>query len=102
MSTPKFIWWDIPVRVRVLYNTAHPYFQVALMTNGSAATGQRLVERAGVQDVVELVLDAEEAAAWKPARGAYLYCCHRLQLEPSRVNTHPTVVRRSQWPVRLR
>ena len=59
------------------------------MTNGLAATGQRLVERAGVQDVVELVLDAEGAAAWKPARAAYLYCCHRLELEPRKVNTHP-------------
>ena len=61
--------------------------QVALMTNGTMAIGQGLVERAGVQDVVELVMDGQQARAWKPAKAAYLYCCNRLKLEPSQVDS---------------
>ena len=55
------------------------------MTNGTAAIGRRLVERAGVEDIVELVMDGEEAGAWKPAKAAYMHCCDRLKLQPSQV-----------------
>ena len=64
------------------------------MTNGTVAIGQRLVERAGVQDTVELVMDGQEAGAWKPSKDAYKYCCSRMNLDPGQVN--PTSAR-MQW-----
>lgn len=67
------------------------------MTNGTVAIGRSLVERAGVQDIVELVMDGEEAGAWKPAKAAYMYCCDRLKLQPSQViHSHEFIFDRRQ------
>ena len=52
--------------------------RIATLTNGSAATTEALLGRAGVADLVERTLDVSEVGRWKPAPEPYWYACRAL------------------------
>ncbi|MGH2743561.1 MAG: haloacid dehalogenase type II [Thermoleophilaceae bacterium] len=56
--------------------------RIATLTNGSAATTEALLERAGIADLVERNLDVSEVGRWKPAPEPYAYACGALGVAP--------------------
>lgn len=52
--------------------------RVGTMTNGTAAITAGFLEREGLADAVDEVMDVSEVGAWKPARPPYLYAAGRL------------------------
>jgi 2-haloacid dehalogenase len=52
--------------------------RIATLTNGSAATTEALLGRAGIADLVERTLDVSEVGRWKPAPEPYWYACRAL------------------------
>ncbi|MEX5234374.1 haloacid dehalogenase type II [Kocuria arenosa] len=61
---------DVPDGVRSL---AEAGFRLTALTNGSAATADGLLERAGVRQHFEQVCSVEDAPCWKPASEAYTW-----------------------------
>ncbi len=57
--------------------------RIATLTNGSASMARGLLERAGLDALVERNLDVSEAGRWKPAREPYLHACRELGVEPA-------------------
>lgn len=66
--------------------------RIATLTNGSAELARGLLERAGVEGLVERNLDVTEVKRWKPAPEPYLYACNQLDVTPgdaTLVAVHP-------------
>jgi 2-haloacid dehalogenase len=56
--------------------------RIATLTNGSAATSEGLLERAGIAELVERHFDVSEAGRWKPAPEPYEHACRTLGVAP--------------------
>ena len=66
--------------------------RIATLTNGSAKVTEKLLERAGVRDLVEHVISIDEIGHWKPNRVVYESCAKKLGLpaaEVALVAAHP-------------
>jgi 2-haloacid dehalogenase len=80
---------DVPDAVRALRAAG---LRLATMTNGSAASTERLLDGAALLDSFEMLLDVSGPRAWKPAPAAYRYAVERLGVEPAAtllVAVHP-------------
>jgi 2-haloacid dehalogenase len=80
---------DVPEGMRILRDAGVRLFT---MTNGSAALTDRLLERAGLLDLVEARLDVSVPRVWKPAAAAYRYAVDRAGVPPGQaalVAVHP-------------
>jgi 2-haloacid dehalogenase len=51
---------------------------MATLTNGAAEVAKKLLERAGLADLVERFLSVDEVPRWKPASEPYLYAAREL------------------------
>lgn len=69
---------EVPAGIRALKDAG---FDVAALTNGSAATADGLLERAGVRELFGAVLSVEDAPRWKPSPESYAYAARALQRE---------------------
>jgi 2-haloacid dehalogenase len=56
--------------------------RAATLTNGSAATTEGLLERAGIAGLVERNFDVAEVRCWKPAPEPYRHACRTLGVAP--------------------
>jgi 2-haloacid dehalogenase len=66
--------------------------RLATLTNGSAGLTAQLLERAGVRDHFQALLDVSGPRAWKPAAAAYQYALAELGAQPDEtmlVAVHP-------------
>jgi 2-haloacid dehalogenase len=70
---------DVPEGLRVLEAAG---VRIATLTNGSTQIARGLLERAGLDALVERHLDVSELRRWKPAPEPYLYACAELAVEP--------------------
>lgn len=80
---------DVPDGVRRLRAAG---LRLATLTNGSTATAERLLSRAGLAEHFEALLDVSTVRAWKPAADAYRYATGRLAVDPAEtllVAVHP-------------
>ena len=80
---------DIPDGVRRLREAG---LRLATMTNGSVELTRGLLDRAGLLDQVELLLDVQGPRAWKPSPVAYHYAVDNLGVTPAEallVAVHP-------------
>ncbi len=57
--------------------------RMATLTNGAAAIPRSLLERAGVDDVMEQFLSVDDAGIWKPHPDAYAYAVRTMGVEPA-------------------
>lgn len=55
------------------------------MTNGSIAITKGLLQRAQLEQYVDLVMDISQPKAWKPSSAAYSYAVKQLKLQPEQV-----------------
>ena len=58
---------------------------VVALTNGAAATTSTLLERAGLDALVDRVISIDEVRTWKPAPVPYRYAADLMGVEPRRV-----------------
>jgi 2-haloacid dehalogenase len=66
--------------------------RAATLTNGSAATTEGLLERAGIAGLVERNFDVAEVRRWKPAPEPYRHACRTLGVAPGaavQIAVHP-------------
>lgn len=80
---------DVPDGVRRLHAAG---LRLATLTNGSTGLSQQLLDRAGIRDAFEMLLDVGGAGAWKPAAAAYAYALEQLAADPAEtllVAVHP-------------
>ncbi len=80
---------DVPDGVRALRASG---LRLVTMTNGSRAVTRGLLERAGVLDCFEELLDVQGPRVWKPAPAAYRWALDRLSVragEALMVAVHP-------------
>jgi 2-haloacid dehalogenase len=66
--------------------------RMATLTNGAADIAGKLLERAGLADLVERRISVDEVRRWKPAPEPYLHAARDLGVEPGRctlVAVHP-------------
>ena len=80
---------DVPEGLRLLDAAG---IRIATLTNGSAEIARGLLERAGLDGLVERNLDVTEVRRWKPAPEPYLYACRGLGVAPAEaamVAVHP-------------
>jgi 2-haloacid dehalogenase len=66
---------DVPDGLRLLRELE---VRIATLTNGSASIARGLLERAGLDQLVERHIDVTEVSRWKPAREPYLHACQAL------------------------
>ena len=66
---------DVPEGLRLLRELE---VRIATLTNGSASIARGLLERAGLDELVERHLDVTEVNRWKPAPEPYLHACRAL------------------------
>ncbi|MDA8261638.1 MAG: haloacid dehalogenase type II [Actinomycetota bacterium] len=59
--------------------------RISTLTNGSGLMTERLLERAGLREMVERCFSVEEAGRWKPCREPYLHTAAELGVEPLRL-----------------
>lgn len=71
---------DVPHGLRVLREAR---IRIATLTNGTTQIARTLLERAGLEELVEQHLDVSEVRRWKPAPDPYLYACGELGVEPA-------------------
>jgi 2-haloacid dehalogenase len=71
---------DVPEGLRLLDAAG---IRIATLTNGSAELARGLLERAGLDAIVERNLDVTQVRRWKPAPEPYLYACHELGVGPA-------------------
>lgn len=57
--------------------------RLATLTNGAAAVPTSLLERAGVDDVMERFLSVDDAGIWKPHADAYAYAVREMGASPA-------------------
>ncbi|WP_433476378.1 haloacid dehalogenase type II [Spirillospora sp. CA-142024] len=80
---------DVPDGVRELHAAG---LRLATLTNGSTATTERLLSRAGLSEYFTALLDVSAPRAWKPAPAAYRYAIGTLDTDPAEsllVAVHP-------------
>jgi 2-haloacid dehalogenase len=58
-------------------------FRIVTLTNGAAASAERLLESGGARPYIEQVLSVAEVRHWKPAAEAYHYAAQRCGVAPS-------------------
>jgi 2-haloacid dehalogenase len=66
--------------------------RVATLTNGAPAIAQGLLERAGLEDMVERNIGVEEVGRWKPAPEPYRHACRAMGVEEAQamlIAAHP-------------
>jgi 2-haloacid dehalogenase len=68
---------DVPDGVRALHRAG---VRIATLTNGRASTAAALLERAGLEDLVDANLDVGEVRRWKPAPEPYHHACRTLDV----------------------
>ena len=73
---------DVPDGLRALHGHG---IRVVTLTNGNAALTDRLLERAGLLDLVEHRLSVDAVRRWKPAAAPYLHAASVCGVEPARV-----------------
>jgi 2-haloacid dehalogenase len=56
--------------------------QMVTLTNGRAASAAKLLQRAGLSELVEANLDVAAARRWKPHPEPYLYACRTMGVSP--------------------
>jgi 2-haloacid dehalogenase len=56
---------------------------IATLTNGSASIARGLLERAGLDELVERHIDVTEVSRWKPAPEPYRHACQTLGVSES-------------------
>lgn len=66
---------DVPPGIRALHEAG---VRVATLTNGGPAIAKGLLERAGLDDLVERNLTVSEVRRWKPAPEPYRHACRAL------------------------
>jgi 2-haloacid dehalogenase len=71
---------DVAPALRALRNAEVP---VVTLSVGNAANVERLFDRAGLTDLVEIHVSCESVQRWKPAREPYLHACDVLDVHPS-------------------
>jgi 2-haloacid dehalogenase len=71
---------DVPEGLRVLREAG---IRIATLTNGTAQIARGLLERAGLDALVERYLDVSQVRRWKPAPDPYLYACSELGAPPA-------------------
>ena len=59
--------------------------RIMALTNGSANVTKSLLQRSGLDDVVERVVSIEEMRHWKPRRDVYLHAANAAGVEPSQL-----------------
>lgn len=61
--------------------------QVMCMTNGSVEIATGVLQKAGVDDLMDAVMDVAQCSAWKPAAAAYRHAVESpgFGLQPSEV-----------------
>jgi 2-haloacid dehalogenase len=80
---------DVPDGLRALDAAGA---RIATLTNGSAAMVRGLLERAGLEALVERNIDVSAVRRWKPAPEPYLHACAALGVESSEavlIAVHP-------------
>ena len=80
---------DVPDGLRALAADGH---RLVTFTNGSTATADGLLRRAGVRDLVDPLLSVEELQVWKPHPESYAHAARALGVEPAAltlVAVHP-------------
>jgi 2-haloacid dehalogenase len=80
---------DVPAGLRVLHRAG---VRIATLTNGGAGMATGLLERSGLDDLVERNLTVAEVHRWKPAREPYQHACRALDVaegEAVLVAVHP-------------
>lgn len=80
---------DVPEGLRALADAG---LRVVTLTNGSLSQSERLLERAGVADLVEQRLSVDDAGRWKPHPDAYSYAARAVGVPLERcamVAVHP-------------
>lgn len=65
---------DVPAGVRALRAAGH---RLVTLTNGAAATAEKLATTGGIRDEFEQFLSVDDAEAWKPHSKAYAYAARR-------------------------
>ena len=71
---------DVAAGITAMAGAGH---RVVTLSNGSAATAEALLERAGVADVVERSLGVEHTGRWKPHPEAYHRGLEVLGVDPA-------------------
>lgn len=66
---------DVPDGIRALHDAG---IRLVTMTNGSTSVTEALLDRAGLRDYFELLLDVTGPRRWKPAAAAYHYAVDRV------------------------
>jgi 2-haloacid dehalogenase len=66
---------DVPDGLRLLQERE---VRIATLTNGSASIARGLLERAGLDELVERHIDVTEVSRWKPAPEPYRHACQAL------------------------
>ena len=80
---------DVPAGLRALSARG---LRVVTLTNGSLAQSQALLERAGLEDLVEQRLSVDDAGRWKPHPDSYAYAARTCGVPLERcamVAVHP-------------
>jgi 2-haloacid dehalogenase len=80
---------DVPFGLRAL---AEGGLRIVTLTNGSLSQSEALLERAGVEQLVERRLSVDDAGRWKPHPDAYRYAAAVLDVPLERcamVAVHP-------------
>jgi 2-haloacid dehalogenase len=80
---------DVPDGVRKLANAG---VRMATLTNGTAEVAEKLLQRAGLSDLVERRLSVGEVRRWKPAPEPYRHAVGELAVSPGEcvlVAVHP-------------
>jgi 2-haloacid dehalogenase len=73
---------DVREGVRLL---ASDGISLVTLSNGSSATAERLLTRAGILDYFDRLLTVEDAGAWKPAPAAYAHAVSACEVDAGRM-----------------
>ncbi|MGW7386580.1 haloacid dehalogenase type II [Streptomyces sp. NPDC054794] len=80
---------DVPDGINALHTAGR---RLLTLTNGSADTTRAVLDRAGLTDCFEALLDVSPAGAWKPAPAAYAHALRTADMpagEAMLVSVHP-------------
>jgi 2-haloacid dehalogenase len=80
---------DVPDGIRTLATAG---IRIATLTNGAAAVVKKLLERAGLSELVERRLSVDAVRRWKPAPEPYQHAVRELAVSPEEcvlVAVHP-------------
>jgi 2-haloacid dehalogenase len=80
---------DVTPAVRAL---AEAGWRIVTLSQGASTVAERLLERAGLADLVEQCLSVSAVQRWKPHPAAYRYAAERCNAEPQElvlISVHP-------------